>query len=139
MPWLLDTDIAIEYLRFRLPENASLRLATAIAIKDAGTSIVNVAELRLGVARANQSPDHLQVSRLAEFLSDLVILPLDDPATREYAAIRSQLQRAGAAIGAMDALIAAIALANDATLVTNNVREFSRVPGLRIENWLRAS
>lgn len=134
---LIDTDLAIEHLRGRLPANVEQRFESAIMANDAATSIVNVAELRAGVARAAGSSDVARTSLLGRLLDSLVILPLDDAATREYAAVRAQLQRSGTPIGPLDALIAAIALANNATLVTNNTREFSRVPGLRVENWLR--
>jgi tRNA(fMet)-specific endonuclease VapC len=139
MLWLVDTDIAIEYLRDRLPIRIAERLELAVQAIEAATSIVNVAELRAGAAAAAGTSAAVQIPRLNRFLDNILILPLDDAATREYAAIRMQLRRTGTPIGPMDALIAAIALANDATLVTNNVREFSRVPGLRVENWLQAT
>jgi tRNA(fMet)-specific endonuclease VapC len=62
---------------------------------------------------------------------------LDAPSDGHYASLRTALERAGTPIGANDMLIAAHALATDSILVTDNVKEFSRVPGLKIENWLR--
>ncbi len=69
-------------------------------------------------------------------LSTLNILPLEPPADRHYGTIRQELARQGIPIGSNDLLIAAHALALDLTVVTANAREFSRVPGLRVENWL---
>lgn len=70
-------------------------------------------------------------------LSALDVLPIDAAADHCYAGIRLTLERAGTPIGANDLLIAAHALALDLTLVTDNIGEFRRVPGLRVENWLR--
>ena len=69
--------------------------------------------------------------------SSLEILPLEIPADHQYAAVRHHLTRKGTLIGPNDLLIAAHALANDLTVITANVREFSRVPGLKVENWLQ--
>ena len=74
--------------------------------------------------------------RVDELLSAIEILPLDEGVDGKYAEIRAALERAGTPIGANDYLIAAHALATDLTLVTDNVGEFSRVPGLAVENWL---
>jgi tRNA(fMet)-specific endonuclease VapC len=137
--WLIDTDILVEYLRERIGEPTKRRIAESVFTGEATTSIVNVAELRHGAAQSVGTQHAFQIGTLDELLASMNPLPLDDEATREYAAIRMQLQRTGTPIGPMDALIAAVALANDATLVTNNVREFSRVPGLRVENWLQAT
>lgn len=70
-----------------------------------------------------------------KFLAPLDILPFDEGAMRRYGPLRSELERQGRPIGALDMLIAAHALALGCTLVTNNTREFERVPGLRLENW----
>jgi len=75
------------------------------------------------------------LDRLERFLLPLEIVPFDTEAARHYGRIRSELKRLGGPIGSNDLLIAAHALALDATLVTNNVREFSRIGGLRVEQW----
>jgi len=72
---------------------------------------------------------------LRRFSDPLASLPLDDASSEAYGAIRFELERSGLPIGANDLLIAATAVAHDAVLVTHNVREFSRVPGLSLEDW----
>jgi tRNA(fMet)-specific endonuclease VapC len=91
------------------------------------------AELRYG---ALKSASAKLSERIDLILSALEILPLEAPADREYAALRHHLTRQGTPIGPNDLLIAAHALAHNLTVVTGNVREFSQVPGLKVENWL---
>jgi tRNA(fMet)-specific endonuclease VapC len=76
-----------------------------------------------------------RLQRLAEFFAPIRSLPFDDAAAHAYGGIRSELQSAGIIIGPYDLMIAAIALANDLTVVTHNTAEFGRVPGLAIEDW----
>lgn len=98
------------------------------------TSVIVAGELRFGVERR-------QSRRLAEqvetLLAGIHVLPFDEPADRRYAELRAVLERAGTPIGGNDMLIAAHALALGCVLVTDNVGELSRVPGLVVENWLR--
>ena len=68
----------------------------------------------------------------------MTVLPLDEPADEHYADIRAELERAGTPIGSHDLFIAAHARSRDMTLITHNMREFTRVPGLRVEDWLAA-
>lgn len=96
-------------------------------------SIVVAAELRFG-ARRLSSP-RLSAA-IEERLRSLVVVPFEAPADRYYADVRATLEQRGTTIGANDLLIAAHALALDLTLVTANTREFSRIPDLRVENWL---
>ena len=70
-----------------------------------------------------------------EFLGRYASLPFDDDAADVYAEIRAQLERAGTPVGANDLLIASIARSNDLVLVTHNISEFERIPGLRVEDW----
>lgn len=77
-------------------------------------------------------------AQVEAILAVMEVLPLDVPADREYAKLRLYLEQAGTPIGPNDMLIAAHALATDCTFVTANVGEFSRVPGLAVENWLEA-
>ena len=131
MKYLLDTDICI-YLIKRQPESVVRHLA-AQQVGDVGVSAVTVAELRYGVARSAQTERNARALEL--FLAPLVIADFDDGAATAYGAVRAALERAGAPIGALDTLIAAHALSLGATLVTNNTREFDRVPGLSLANW----
>jgi tRNA(fMet)-specific endonuclease VapC len=92
--------------------------------------------LRVAVRRRTQGSAQLN-RRIEELLGVLLVLPLPIEVDRHYATMRAELDRRGQPIGPNDLLIAAHALALDATLVTDNVREFSRVEGLAVENWLR--
>ena len=91
------------------------------------------AELRFGAEKSGSSK---LADRIDLILSALEILPVEAPADRHYGEIREQLARQGTPIGPNDLLIAAQALALNLTVVTANVQEFSRVPGLGVENWL---
>ena len=127
---MLDTNIVSELIR-----NPGGRAAQRA--KQAGdsvcVSVVVAAELRYGCAK-KASPSLLR--RVGEFLSEVPVLPFDVPADSAYGAIRAGLEAAGHPIGSNDLLIAAHARSLDATLVTANTREFQRVPGLNLENWM---
>jgi tRNA(fMet)-specific endonuclease VapC len=97
------------------------------------TSVIVSAEARFGLAKKRL--DAIQV-RLDALFERVAVVPFEPPADLHYASLRAALERAGTPIGANDMLIAAHALALDCTLVTDNEREFRRVPGLRVENWL---
>ncbi len=97
------------------------------------TSIIVACELRFGAEKKGSAQLSARVEAL---LQTLDVVPLADEVDRHYAAMRVELERRGALIGPNDLLIAAHALALGLTLVTDNLREFSRVPGLRVENWL---
>jgi len=98
------------------------------------TSIVAAAELRFGAAKRGSE----RLTRQLELvLEKLTVVPFEHPADRVYAELRASLERAGTPNGANDLWIAAQALHDQSVLVTDKVREFGRVPGLRIENWLR--
>ncbi len=97
------------------------------------TSIIVAAESRFGVAKKGSDRLRRQVE---ELLAEIDVLPLEPTADEYYADLRADLEHKGRLIGGNDMFIAAHAMATDSILVTNNVREFSRVKGLRIENWL---
>lgn len=129
--YLLDTNVLSELLKH--PAGAiGARIAT-IGEETVCTSIVVACELRYGAAKKG-SPALSE--RVDQLLSAIEVLPLDEGVDAKYGDIRTVLEKAGTPIGANDYLIAAHALATDLTLVTDNVGEFSRVPGLAVENWL---
>lgn len=97
------------------------------------TSIIVACELRYGAAKKGSAR---LSERVESLLESLEVLPLDKESDHRYAEIRYHLEQQGKPIGPNDLLIAAHALALDLTLVTDNVEEFARVPGLRLENWL---
>lgn len=129
---LLDTNICI-YIIKRKPDEV-LRRFQQYHPGDIGMSTITLAELQYGVAKS-QTPRR-NAEALSEFLIPLEILSFGEAATQAYGTIRALLERQGKIIGAMDLLIAAHAISLDAVLVTNNLKEFDRVPGLKLENWV---
>ena len=131
---VLDTDTVIYILKRRPPDVAAhFERCTP---EEVAISAVSVAELMYG-AEKSQHPVKARraVERVANFLR---VLPFDERAARVYGRVRGHLEKLGTPIGALDTLIGAHALSVHATLVTNNVREFERIPGLKVENWTAA-
>jgi tRNA(fMet)-specific endonuclease VapC len=132
--YLLDSDIAIELLRGR---NSKLAEKTAsVSHEEVFLSAVTVAELFFGAYRSGDSQRSLPVFR--EFCSSFRILPLDNAAAERAAEVRAYLEGKGQRIGAYDVLIAGIALTHRHIVVTHNTREFTRVPGLEIQDWVKS-
>lgn len=131
MKVLLDTNICI-YLIKRCPPQV-LRRFEAYKVGDIGISSITLAELQCGAAKSQRVEQNC--AALAQFLAPLEIAAFDAEAACVYGEIRAALERSGMPISALDTLIAAHALRLDVTLATNNVNEFARVPGLRVENW----
>ena len=129
--YLLDTNILSELMRH--PNGEVAKRIEQVGSERVCTSIVVLAELRYGIAK---SRSRRLSAQLAAILEGIDALPFEAPSDFAYADLRTALERNGNPIGANDMLIAAHALALGLTLVTANVREFSRVPGLRVENWL---
>lgn len=129
---LLNTNILSDLVRH--PQGVVAERIAKVGEDAVCTSIVVAAELRYGAAKSGSEKLSDRVDLL---LSALEILPMEVPADREYAKLREHLSRQGTPIGPNDLLIAAHALAMDLAVVTANTREFSRVPGLKIENWLQ--
>ena len=129
--YLLDTNILCDLIRHPQGTVAS-RIATA-GEDTVCTSIVVAAELRFGAIKSGSEKLEQTVDLI---LSAMEILPLEPPADRHYGELRHHLSHQGMPIGPNDLLIAAHTLAMDLTLVTANTREFSRLPGLKLENWL---
>lgn len=132
MRYLLDTDICIYVLNKRPPEV----LSQFLAHEDDGiaVSVITASELLFGVRKSSSTKN---LAALEAFLASLNVLDFDLAAARRYGELRAHLEKKGTPIGSMDMQIAAHALALDLTMVTNNGREFKRVPGLRVENWVR--
>ena len=128
---LLDTDVCVAFLRGR---DAPVR-DRLLELPPAEVFLCSVvkAELWVGARRSARVAENLRT--LEAFFEPIASLPFDDEAAARYGSIRAQLEREGRSIGGNDTLIAAIALAADATLVTRNADEFRRVPGLRLEVW----
>ena len=129
--YLLDANACI-----RLLNGTSSRLAERLQATPRSqvrlSSIVR-AELLFGARRSSRVADNLRL--LEAFFATVASLPFDDRCAEEYGLLRAELERAGTPIGPNDLLIAATARANGCTLVTHNVREFSRVSGLLYEDW----
>lgn len=132
MRYLLDTNICI-YLIKKKPLQVLERLRT-LAIAEVGISAITLAELEFGVAKSSRSEQNTEA--LQAFVAPLEILPFDDRAACRYGTIRAYLESQGQPIGSLDMLIAAHASSLSLTLVTNNLREFQKVPGLSVENWV---
>jgi tRNA(fMet)-specific endonuclease VapC len=132
MRFMLDTNICIYIIR-KKPVKILERFRT-LSPSDIVISSVTLAELEYGVAKSS-SPLQNRTA-LNGFLAPLEIVSLDDRAASHYGEIRSYLERQGKVIGAMDLLIAAHARSLSLILVTNNVREFKRIPELQVENWI---
>jgi tRNA(fMet)-specific endonuclease VapC len=132
MKWMLDTNVCIAIIR-RQPETAIRRLRGK-SIGQVGVSAITVAELQYGAAKSSR-PEQAR-SALSEFLLALEVVPFDEQACVGYGVVRAKLESSGKPIGPLDTLIAAHALSLGVVLVTNNVREFRRVPGLAVEDWL---
>lgn len=129
--YLLDTNMVSDMIRH--PQGIVANRIAVIGEDTIATSIVVAAELRYGAAKTGSSR---LADRIDQVLSAMEVLSLEPPADRHYAEIRLQLSRQGVPVGPNDLLIAAHALATGLVVVTANVREFSRIPGLGVENWL---
>ena len=130
--YMLDTNICIYVLK-----NHSDKLRRKFkAIKDICISSVTYGELCFGIENGNNNLKEERWRQLEVFTQRLLIDSLDENAGKHYGSIRAQLKKEGVPIGNNDLLIAAHARSINAVLVTNNVREFNRVPNLVVENWV---
>lgn len=129
--YLLDTNIFSSLLK--QPAGEVARRIAAVGEGSICTSIVVACELRYGAEKKGSAA---LTERVEALLTAVEVLPFEDEADRACATIRTALERAGTPIGANDMLIAAHATALGLTLVTDNTREFLRVQGLAVENWL---
>jgi len=129
--YLLDTNHCIFLINHKYPQ-VGRRLARQ-KVGAVAVSTITTAELWHGVE--NSARKEQNQAALGKFLLPLEVLPFDEKAAQAYGNIRCQLERMGKVIGAMDLLIAAHAVSSGAVLVSQNLREFQRVPGLKLEDW----
>ena len=133
MKYLLDTNICVLLIRQKSPQ--ILARLTSHPIIDIGISAITVAELQYGVQKSTRPAQNQQA--LDQFLLALVVVPFDEQDAVAYGQIRAYLEVQDLPIGALDTLIAAQAVQYNLILVTNNIREFTRVPGLAVEDWAK--
>jgi len=132
MQVMLDTDMCIYIIKKR-PAQVEKRFRRFNPF-DIGISAVTLAELEFGIAKSGKPEQNR--SALIGFLAPLEIAVFDDQAAFHYGEIRAVLEKEGNPIGSMDLMIASHARSLSVPLITNNVREFKKVPGLKVENWI---
>jgi len=132
MKYFLDTNICVYYLK---ESNSDLcdKIDRMIDVQQLWLPSMVVAELFHGAEKSAKYKENL--ANLKKFLPFFEVVDFDEDAAREYAKIRNKLERQGKIIGSNDLIIAATVVANSGVLVTNNTREFMRVPNLSIEDW----
>ena len=132
MRYMLDTNICIYVIKHK-PESVFRKLKK-IKPEDVCISSITYAELAYGVEKSAQ-PERNRLA-LSMMLSSIEIVAFDDAAAAEYGELRASLEKGGTPIGSLDMLIAAHARSAGCTLVTNNTKEFCRVEGLKLANWV---
>lgn len=131
--YLLDTNIVSDLVRN--PAGVIMKRIASVGAEKVCISMIVACEARFGAAKSGSQRLAWQLDLV---LAQMEILPLEVPVDEHYADIRNTLEQAGTPIGPNDLLIAAHARSLGLTLVTGNEREFSRVPGLTVENWLES-
>ena len=129
--YMLDTDICT-YIINKKPANVAARFRKE-PFGTIGISSVSASELAFGVTKSGSTKNR---QALELFLSPLTVLPFDESIIWTYGSVRTEVEKSGTPIGAMDLMIAAHALSLNACLITNNVNEFQRVNRLQVENWV---
>ncbi|MEE0955244.1 MAG: type II toxin-antitoxin system VapC family toxin [Eubacterium sp.] len=132
MKYMLDTNIVIYTIKHR-PESVFKKFLT-MQPSDCCISSITQAEMEYGISKSS-NPERNRLA-LTMFLTGIEILPFDSAAAEEYGPICAALEKLGRPIGPNDMLIAAHAKASGMTLVTNNTKEFTRIEGLTVENWV---
>ena len=131
MEYLLDTNICI-YIIKKKPIDVFEKFKN-FTVGDIGISSITLAELQYGIEKSSNAEKNREA--LEKFLTPIEIIDYGYDATIEYGKIRAELEKKGVPIGPLDMLIASHAKSLDVILVTNNVREFERISGLKTENW----
>jgi tRNA(fMet)-specific endonuclease VapC len=132
MKYMLDTNICIYLIKHK--PTAVLKRFRKTNISEISISSISLSELFYGVSKSSKPEQNFMA--LTQFVAPLEILPFGSEAAQYYGDLRARLEKQGTPIGSLDMLIAAHALSITSTLVTNNEKEFNRVLGLKIENWL---
>lgn len=132
MAYLLDTNTCIYFLNGS-SQNIITRMKK-LSPSDIKLSSVTVAELFFGAEIGKTKKKNRII--VEGFVSNFEVIPFDERCCQTYAKIRASLEKSGSLVGPMDLLIAAITLAHNLRLVTNNIKEFRRIRGLRVENWV---
>lgn len=134
MKYLLDTNICI-YIINEKPKKV-LKKFEQYSVNEFAISSITHAELQYGVEKSKNK--HTNLDALEEFLLPFTILPFHgEKLVACYGGIRASLESKGKTIGPLDMLIAAHALSLDLTIISNNIKEFSRIPNLKCKNWIR--
>lgn len=131
MKFMLDTNICIYIIKQKTPK--VLKHFSAHSVGDIGISSITLAELQYGIVKSQYIQRNRQA--LAEFVLPLEIVHFDEKAAESYGEVRAALEKAGKPIGSMDMLIGAHALSLGVILVTNNIKEFRLIKGLRVIDW----
>ncbi|MGR3301180.1 MAG: type II toxin-antitoxin system tRNA(fMet)-specific endonuclease VapC [Candidatus Scalindua sp.] len=129
---MLDTNICIYIIKKR-PESI-LKRFKKYRNQNVYISVITLAELQYGVERSSSKKFNQKI--INDFISHLFVVPWDKESAVQYGKLRNALNEKGTPVGNMDLMIASHALSQDITLVTNNVKEFKRVPNLKYENWV---
>ena len=132
MPYILDTNTCIYFLN-RSSEKVISKMK-ALSPSDIKISTITAAELFFGAEKSKARKKNW--SLVVKFIENFELLPFNGKCCQTYAKIRASLEKSGSPIGPMDLLIASITMAQNLMLVTNNVKEFRRIKGLSIENWI---
>ncbi|MEH2228307.1 MAG: type II toxin-antitoxin system VapC family toxin [Nostoc sp.] len=130
MNYLLDTDTCIYWLKGRQPVRDKL---LAVGWDEVCICVITAAELYYSAYNSNRVSENL--GNAEDFIQNLSVLSLTDPALRKYGELKAELRRIGQIIAEFDLLIASVALAENYTLVTNNTHHYERINGLKLENW----
>lgn len=137
MAWLLDTNAWISFLKPGQTGGKAIAEKLA-ALQENEILLCSVVKAELWHGAEKFGSREARLAKLTEIFARYVSLPFDDPAARYYADVRHNLETRGQVIGPNDLKIAAICLAQGLTLVSNNMSEFSRVAGLKTEDWTKA-
>ncbi|MFH1351319.1 MAG: type II toxin-antitoxin system VapC family toxin [Pseudomonadota bacterium] len=132
MSYLLDTNTCIYFLN-RSSEKIISKMKS-LSPSNIRLSSITVAELFFGAEKSKAKKKNWTI--VQSFIGNFELIPFDEKCCENYAKIRVSLEKFGSPIGPMDLLIASITLAHNLILVTNNVKEFRRIRGLKLENWI---